>query len=210
MSKITALKPAKNRPNRVHLYLDGKFIGSLETVQVKRGGLTVGAEFEGAQLEALLLALQTTRCLNAAYRYISYRPRSEAELQERLQKRGFTAAQIDATLGKLKEQRLLDDMKFAEFWQENRQAFSPRSRWLTGRELAQKGVSADIVKDAVQHIDEDAAAYEIASRRAPRLAAAEYEEFRRKIGGFLQRRGFGYAVIHRTLNKVWDEIKKKG
>jgi len=210
MSKITALKQVKNRQNRVHLYLDGKFTGSLETAQVKRQGLTIGAEFSGEQLEALLLSLQTARCLNAAYRLLSYRPRSEAELKERLQKRGFTETQIEPVLEKLKEQRLIDDAKFAEFWQENRQAFSPRSRWLTGRELTQKGVSAEIAKAAVQHIDEDEAAYEIAGRRASHLAAADYEEFRRKIGGVLQRRGFGYSVINRTLNRVWDEIKKKG
>ncbi len=210
MSKITALRPGKNKEKQVNLYLDGKFAFSLEQVKVRQEGLAVGLELTGDRLESLMKSLKISRCLNAAYRYLSYRPRSEAELRERLQRRGFTNDQIETALLTLKEQHFVDDVKFAEFWKENRETFKPRSRWLTGRELAKKGVDAEIIGQVVADIDEDEVAYQAAVNRGRRFAAYDYDEFRQKIGAYLQRRGFNYAVINRTVKRIWNEIKGKG
>ncbi len=210
MGKITALRQGKNKENRVNLYLDGKFAFSMEQVKAKREGLSVGLELTGDRLESLMKSLKISRCLETAYHYLSYRPRSEAELRERLHKRIFTDEQIEAVITTLKERHLLDDQKFAEFWKENREAFSPRSRWLTGRELAKKGVDTEVISRVVAGIDEDESAYQAAANRAARFAGCEYDEFRQKIGTYLQRRGFNYSVINRTVKKVWDEIDRKG
>jgi len=209
MGKITALRQGKNKENRVNLYLDGKFAFSMAQVKAKREGLSVGLELTGNRLESLMKSLKISRCLETAYHYLSYRPRSEAELRERLHKRIFADEQIEAVITTLKEQHLLDDQKFAEFWKENREAFNPRSRWLTGRELAKKGVDTEVISQVVAGIDEDESAYQAAANRATRFASCEYDEFRQKIGSYLQRRGFSYSVINRAIKKVWGEIKRK-
>jgi regulatory protein len=209
MSKITALKPAKNKANRVNLYLDGKYAFSVEQAKVHQEGLDIGLELSVDRLETLKQSLKISRCINAADRLLSFRPRSEAELRERLKKRGFPTEHIEIVILKLKEQHLLDDSKFAEFWSENRETFKPRSRWLTGRELAQKGVDAEVINQVISGIDEDESAYQAALPRAHRFAAFEHDEFRRKMGAYLQRRGFNYSVINRAVKKVWEEIKRK-
>ena len=38
------------------------------------------------------------QCLDVAYRYLSYRPRSEGEMKQRLQKRGFNTEIIERTI----------------------------------------------------------------------------------------------------------------
>lgn len=209
MSKITALRAGKYQAKRVNLFLDGKFAFSLDSVDVSKDGLKVGLELSNDRVSAMLTSLKLSRCYDAACRYLSYRPRSEAEMRERLRRRGFLPEQIDAAIHKLKEQNLLDDMAFARFWKENRESFSPRSRRLTGRELRQKGVAQAVVDQVVAGIDENDSAYQAAISRMRRLTGLSYEDFRKKLSGYLQRRGFGYAVINQAVKRAWQEIENK-
>ncbi len=144
-------------------------------------------------------------CLDAAVRYLGYRPRGEAELRKRLTQRGFTRDVQDAVIEKLRAQGLVDDTAFAQFWKDNRETFRPRSRRLTRLELRRKGVAAEIVDQVVGTIDDEAAAYRAALARARRLSRTDALAFRRKLGGYLQRRGFSTGVIKGTLERVWKE-----
>ena len=64
---------------------------------------------------------------NAAVRFLGYRPRSEAEIRQRLQRRGFDSDCTEKALARLKEQGLVDDTAFARFWKDNRQNRSARA-----------------------------------------------------------------------------------
>ena len=61
------------------------------------------------------------RCFNTAALFLSYRPRSEPEIRQRLRRRGFTDATVDSTISKLKMMGLVDDTAFAQFWKEDRE-----------------------------------------------------------------------------------------
>jgi regulatory protein len=209
MSTITALRTGKRAAERVKLFLDGRFAFSLGKDDVARERLKVGLELSGERLDELTDALRVNRCLNAAYRYLSYRPRSEAELRERLGRRGFPREHIDAVINKLREQGLLDDLAFAQFWVENRAAFCPRSRGLTRSELRKKGVAEEAIRQAVGEMDETEAAYRAALGRARRLSRLEYPEFRQRLGEFLRRRGFTYETINRAVKRAWEEREKE-
>ena len=122
-----------------------------------------------------------------------------------MQRRGFEAEIIKSVIIKLKEQGLVDDSAFARFWTENRESFSPHSRYFTKRELKQKGVAEEIIDDAVSTIDDSEGAYRTAAARATRMHAADYEDFRSRLGGYLRRRGFSYETINKTITKIWQE-----
>ena len=204
MSKITALRIGKGRKKRVNVFLDDRFAFSLEAEVVIKEGLQVGQELSASQIEALARSDHFHRCLNAATHYLGYRPRSVFEVRERLQRRGFDDNTIGVVIAKLKEQGLVDDMDFARFWKENRDSFSPRSQWLTKLELRQKGVAGDII-DQVIKIDDEDSAYRAALSKARRLSRSDYQDFRRRLGEYLKRRGFGYGVINHTIERVWEE-----
>jgi len=204
MSKITALRIGKGRKKRVNVFLDDRFAFSLEAEVVIKEGLQVGQELSASQIEALAKSDHFHRCLNVATHYLGYRPRSEFEVRERLRRRGFDDNTIGVVIARLKEQGLVDDMDFARFWKENRDSFSPRSQWLTKLELRQKGVADDII-DQVIKIDDDDSAYRAALSKARRLPRSDYQSFRRRLGEYLKRRGFGYGVINLTVERVWEE-----
>lgn len=210
MKRVTAIGEGKRRKRRVNIFLDDKFAFSLEAGVAQKEGLRVGQELSEGDIEALNSAELSQHCLNAALRYLAYRPRSEAELRERLARRGFDGETVAATLARLKEQGLVNDLAFAQFWKENRQSFSPRSQWLVRRELKQKGIAEELIARMVADVDDGDSAYQAAMAKARSFSTADYESFRRRLGEYLKRRGFGYGVINNTVNKVWAEVKGGG
>lgn len=205
MRKITAIRVGKGRGKRVNIFLDGRLAFSFEAETVVKEGLRVGQELSDSQVEALAESDHFHRCLNAASRYLSYRPRSEFELRERLQRRGFGGESVEAVVVKLKEQGVVDDMAFAQFWRDNRESFSPRSQWLTKLELRRKGVADDLIDRVVNVIDDDDSAYRVALSKARSLPRSDYQDFRRRLGEYLKRRGFGYGVISHIVERIWQE-----
>ena len=151
---------------------------------VVREGLAVGQELATDQIEALAKADNVQRCLNAATHYLSYRPRSEFELRERLHRRGFDGDRVGAVLARLKGQGLVDDVEFAQFWQE-----------IIGR-----GVSA---------VSDEDSAYRAALSKARRLPVSDCQSFRRRLGKYLRRRGFSYGVINNTVEQLWQEMREQ-
>ncbi len=190
MGKITALRAGRNQGKRVNIFLDGKFAFSLDAEVVAKEGLQVEQMLSPEQIEALARSDRFHRCFNAAVHYLSYRPRSESELRERLRQRGSDGDSVEAVITRLKEQGLVNDMAFAQFWKDNRESFSPRSRWLTRLELRQKGVANDIIDQVVEAIDDDDSAYRAALSKSRSLPQSDYPGFRRRLGEYLKRRGF--------------------
>ena len=208
MGKITGLKAGKSREKQVNVFLDGKFAFGMLTEVALKEKLKVGQELSESRLEALAGLDHYQRCLNAAIRYLGYRPRSEAEIRQRLHRHGFDSDCTEKTLARLKEQGLVDDTAFARFWKDNREAFSPRSRRLTKLELKRKGLDSDIIEQVVGEVDDSDSAYRAALSRARRLPLADYQDFRRRLGQYLGRRGFSYNVINETIERVWKEYRK--
>jgi regulatory protein len=209
MSKITELKKGRSRAKRINVYVDDQFALSLTPETAKKTKISVGQELGQAALKELAEKDLRQQCFNAAVRFLGYRPRSESEIKQRLIKHGFDAAIIEKTLTHLQESGFTDDDAFARFWVENREIFSPRSRRLAKMELKRKGLEPEIIEKAVNMIDEKDAAYRAAQKRAPRLAALDYNDFRRRLGQYLGRRGFGYGIIKEITEKAWKEMRKK-
>ena len=205
MNKITAIRYRKGGGKRANISLDGKFAFTLDAEVVLKEGLRVGQELSASRIEALARSDQSHRCFNAALRYLSYRPRSEFELRERLYRRGFDGESMEEVFTKLRERGLVDDAAFAQFWRDNRESFSPRSRWLTRLELRQKGVAEDTIDQVVGVIDDHNSAYRAALNKARSLSVSDYQSFRHRLAGYLKRRGFSYGVINHAVERVWQK-----
>ena len=208
MRKITAIRIGKTRGKRIDVLLDNKFAFSLEAEVAIREGLLVEQELSAGQIETLVRSDRFHRCFNAAAHYLSYRPRSEFELRERLHRRGFDDS-IEEVIAKLKEQGLVDDVAFAQFWKDNRESFSPRSRWLIQLELRRKGIGDEIIDEVVDKIDDNNNAYRAALSKARSLPLSDYQGFRHRLGEYLKRRGFNYMVIDHIIEQLWHEWGKK-
>ncbi|MFW6102535.1 MAG: regulatory protein RecX [Chloroflexota bacterium] len=148
-------------------------------------------------------------CLNTAYRYLSYRPRSEAEIRHRLQRRGFADQTAEKAIAKLKEQNLSDDFAFAQFWKNNRLSFRPKSKRLIKKELRDKKVASEIIDQVTKDIDDEEIAYKLGSSRLPALAHLDYPDFYRRLSNYLMYRGFDYHIIRDTAARLWREKENR-
>ena len=143
----------------------------------------------------------------AASRLLSYRPRSKALLRGRLSRR-FPAHLVDRVIESLTEQALVDDVKFAELWTDSRDSLNPRSASAIRRELLSKGVAGDVADAAVRDIDDHDSAYRAGLGPARRLEQADVATFRRKLWGYLQRRGFSGSVTRHTIGQLLHESQE--
>lgn len=205
MKTITAIETQKRGRERVNIFLDGRFAFSVGRGVVEEHGLHHGQVLSDSRVEELAAADLFGKCLNAALRLLSYRPRSEAEIRTRLSRR-FNGETIEGVILQLRERQMIDDVAFAAFWREARDSFSPRGRLLLKVELRNKGIDTELIDKVLDGIDDEESAYRAAQKRGRTLAKEDYETFRRKLGAFLRRRGFSYGVVNRTTERLWQEL----
>lgn len=204
MPTVTALL-SQPRRQLVDLYLDGALAFTLGRKLAQESALYVGRELSQEEVRGLAAQEEERVALDAAYRYLTYRPRSESEMRTRLRRKGVRPNTLEKTLERLRQLRLLDDAAFAQQWVEHRAATNPRGRRLVRWELRQKGIGPELAQETVQTLDEEEGAYQAGLRRSARLQVKDYPEFRKRLGDFLVRRGFGYEVVERTVSRLWRE-----
>ena len=205
--RITDLAPQARDPERVSIFLDGAFAFGLPREVALREGLAIGDELDPERVSALLAMDEVARATSAALAFLAHRPRSEREVRDRLRQKGYAPAAIDEAVAKLEGWHYLDDAEFARFWVENRGANQPRGHRLLEQELRRKGVEREIVREtiAAADLDESGTAVELARTKLRSYAGQEPAVVRRRLGGYLARRGYDYEVVRAALDRVLGE-----
>ena len=205
LRKITALRLQKKNRRRVNVYLDDRYAFGLQAPVA--ASLKVGQMLSQEEVEQLQEQDAIEIAHSRALHYLSYRPRSRAEMEAYLKRRQVAAGTIEAVVDRLTGSGLLDDEAFARYWVENREQFRPRALQSLRFELRRKGVADTTIERATEGIDEAESAYRAARHRAERLKQMDFYVFRHRLGGFLQRRGFGYTVVKETVARLWRETQ---
>jgi len=202
---ITALFIQKRNPNRVNIYLDGEFGFGL--AKIVAAWLKVGDELDADKIEKLMQSDTFEVAYQKAIHFLGTRIRSIREVSSKLRDAGFEQPVIDQVTQRLSESRLLDDEQFAQTWVENRNSFRPRSHRFLAVELKQKGISDLIIQKTILSTEpEGEMAYKLAYQYARKKAMGNWQEFRKRLGAYLMRRGFGYDIVGPLIRKVWDEM----
>jgi regulatory protein len=201
---VTAVTPQRRR-GRYNLFVDGEFALALDAETLAQSKLKEGSIVAGNQLMELAAATLRKRALDAALRLLSYRPRAEQEIRTRLLRLDLPPDVVRSTIERLREYGYVNDAAFARAWVESRNLGTPRGRRVLRQELRGKGVDVDTVTEAVEELDETEAARQAAVKKARSLHGLEYQDFRNRLAGYLQRRGFGYDVIKPIIRELWQE-----
>ncbi len=203
---ITKITPTQRDPERISIFIDGEFAFALPDIIVVGRGLKRGVELTLEQVTELSGIADGEKATVAALNFVSYRPRSEREVRDRLRQRAFEPASIDYAMEKMRGWRYLDDTKFAEFWVESRAEHSPRGKRALQSELRAKGVERDVVERVLEEVDLDEgnAALDIARKRLRSLASYDEETQRRRLSAFLARRGYGWDVVKPVIAELFE------
>lgn len=208
---ITALRAQAKDPQRVNVFVNGEFAIGVSLNTISKEGLYVGKLLSAEEFARVEQAESSDKALHAALRFLEARPRSTSEIRERLRRKDFADEAIEAAIERLAALGMIDDAAFARAWVESRQANRPRGVGALRDELRRKGIdralAETVLSDEALIGGEDQHALSIARGALHKYAnAPDRAAFQRRMGGYLQRRGFGFATIGPILDTLWAEL----
>jgi regulatory protein len=204
MRTITALTLQKRNRQRVNVFLDGEYAFGL--ARIVAAWLEVGQALSDEKIAQLQAEDAREVAYQLALRQLQYRPRSESEIRQFLQRHDTPEESADAVIDRLKQSGLINDAGFAQAWVENRTDLRPRSRRALAYELSRRGIDGQIIEQSLTEIDDDAMAYQAALRPARKYKDLEWNDFRQKMYRNLAQRGFNYEASAQAIARVWQEI----
>ena len=89
------------------------------------------------------------RALDAAYRYLNRRDRTEAEVRQRLEQASIESATADEAIAILTEQNVLDDERYARLFVQDKRALEQWGGDRIRRALRTRGVARDVIEAAL-------------------------------------------------------------
>ena len=203
---ITAITAQKRDKKRVNIFFDGEFAFGIS--RIVAAWLQVGQNLTDEQISKLISEDQDEIAYQRAIKLITYRDRSIAEIRQSLHQKQIPEEIIENVINRLGENGLLDDKRFANLWIENRNEFRPRSHRMLTLELRKKGISEDIISQVLENTTADEElAHKAAQKQIRRYMTLEWQDFRRKLGSFLARRGFSYETVDLTVHQIWAEYR---
>lgn len=154
-------------------------------------------------VEDVIMEEEQIKTNNAALRFLSYRQRSEKEIRDKLKQKDFEDDFINNTITYLKNNNYLNDLAFAESFARDKIHLNKHGPQKIRYDLYRKGISDEIID---QILEEDDTEYE----RAMELAKKKMYSYRnddrdaqyRKLGGFLQRRGYSASCVYKILDEL--------
>jgi regulatory protein len=190
-----------------------------------RAGRTRGSDEPAAGTEAPPVD-PGTAARDACIRLLAAGPRTRAELDTALRRRGFDDDVIAEVLDRYSDVGIIDDEAFARAWVTSRHHSKGLARRALAGELRRKGVAADDVGTALDEVDDDtevdtaralverrlrserAAAQRAAARRTDedpgQRRQREQATVMRKLVGMLARKGYPPALAFRVVKEAMD------
>ena len=210
MPRITRLA-ASRRTGRVLLELDGEPWGSLPDSVVLSNSLREGRDLDEVELEALGTDAARAEALASALHCLAYRPRSRTELLRHLRRKGHAEEPAGAAIRRCEELGYIDDRAFARSFVRDRIRLRPAGRRRLRSELGARGVGVEDAEAAIEEalrefgVTEQDLLRQSATRRAGALESAERPGARRRLSGYLLRRGFAGADVRSIVDELLPE-----
>lgn len=149
------------------------------------------------------------RTMNRAVKLLAAKPRSVAELRERLMEKSWTNLEIvNAVIAKLEEYKYLDDRQYATDLASSKLRQKPQGKRKLQQTMSRKKLSRENVDNAIKTAFEKHPENELIDRaiekRLRLRGKPETREDTKKFVDHLMRQGFGFDLIRSKL----DEISK--
>jgi regulatory protein len=139
--------------------------------------------------------------LEVAYRYISVRERTVAEVGAKLSRAGCEPEHAQGAIGELRRLGALDDARYARLFVADKQLLEDWGAERITRELARRGVEPELIEAALAEGVGPGSELERAVALIGRRWGGELDDVRhrRRALGLLVRKGYDAEVAHEAL-----------
>jgi len=150
----------------------------------------------------------TPTAYNYALNLLSARPYSTSALYRKLIQKKYSAADAESAIRRLVDNGLLDDAKYAEQYARSKILTTGTSRRRLQQDLYRKGIKGEVATTAIanvieqEEIDTDAVVERVARKKLAQLGDLEPLVLRRRLFGFLARRGYDLDEIKSVVTRL--------
>ena len=189
--------------SRINLYVDGEFYLGLPAEAITEYKLNKGKELDEETANQIKSYAEFDKVKFAALNYLSYRQRSIFEMEEYLHKKDFNNGSIAFVVSWLKESDYLNDERFAESYVLEKTRLNNLGAYRLKIELKQKGIADEIISEVLseQKLDLDDLTA-LVKRKYSAILTDDRNTQYRKIGGYLQRKGYSYDVVKKIIERL--------
>jgi regulatory protein len=209
--KITAIKQQVRNPERVSLYIEGKYSVSLTMSQLLEQQLKIGTEIDEPKLAELKKASADGKLRAKAMNWVFLRPRSTKELRDYLRRLSYSGAKseqrnslssdtVQHIIDDFTGRKWVDDEVFAEWWV-GRSSRKTKSISFLRSELSLKGIDREVINDLLKENDEMATLAQLVAKLSVKTKYQDKDRLKR----FLVSKGFSYSSIVEALADGIDE-----
>lgn len=200
--KITKISQQVKRVDRFSVFVDEKYAFSVGENELIKLGLHSGREISEEELQSFKGESELGKWFDKTLNLLSFRLRSEWELQDYLKRKKAEPEIIVQILNKLRINGYVNDEQFAKRWVENRRLMKPTSRRKLIVELKQKRVPSEIIDKVLDQdkseVDERQILRELVEKKRHRYPDQI------KLMQYLARQGYSYDDIKSVLNEAAD------
>ncbi len=206
--KITRIEKQKKRSNRYNIFLDGEFAFGLYDDTILKYGLRTNDELSPDRINEMREEDEYTFGKNVAYKFLSYRQRSEKEIRAKLKEKKIQPATIEKIIKYLRELKYLDDELFSKMYLQSQLLNKPAGKRLLKMKMLEKGISKDtadkILKENYNEEDEIKAAKLLLSKYTKRIKKKDEKEIKKKCFQYLISRGFDFEIAKQVIGESDD------
>ncbi len=201
--KITKIDQQKKKKNRVNIYIDGEFALGLYKDTVIKYHLYENKEITPEEIFSIKKFEEFTDAKEKVLNFISYRERSRKEIKDYLSNKGISLVITNKVLNDLENANLIDDRRFAVVWIKNRNKINPKGNFVLKMELKEKGIEENEIEKLLEDVDEKENVRKVLNKAVKKYG--EKISSKKKILGYLQRRGFSINTVIEVLNEFYSE-----
>lgn len=215
MSLISGIVPVARPAGRFSVLVDGRELAVLSLEAIERLRLAVGRSIVGFE-DVIALEAKRLHTYDRALNLLAFRARSSGELARSLIRKGEERPHVEWAVARLTEQGLLDDAAFARAFARAKAVDGRQSRRRVQQDLARKGVSRTVSDDAIdtvfeeEAVDQRSIVAEAARKKLRSLAGLDPAVQRRRLYGFLARRGYEIDDIRAALDAIGSSLATDG
>ncbi|MDQ2665269.1 MAG: recombination regulator RecX [Gemmatimonadota bacterium] len=207
---ITGIVAAPRHAGRFDIMINGEDFAALSLDVIERLEIAVGVDIT-VRLPAVLAEAAQLAVYDRALNMLAFRARSSSELARALKRKGADPVHVSAAVSRLVEQGFIDDAAFARAYTRSKVVGANHSKRRVQMDLRRKGVAGDVSEGAIADVFEEEgvdqlALVETAARKKLRtLHTLEPAVQRRRLYGFLARRGYDADDIRRAMEIIGGE-----
>lgn len=203
--KITKIEKQKKNLKRYSVFIDDEFAFGIDEVDLLYYKLSENTQIDETKYNFILENVIYNKAKNKAVKYISYQPRTEKEVTEKLKECEYSDDIIFRVIETMKKYNYINDKEYAKNFLTSKLNLKGYGIFKISFDLKQKGISDDIINDIIENteLNENKRALEVLEKKLRGKKISDYKE-KQKLYNFLLRRGFSYDVIKEAVNNFQE------